>query len=390
MLKRKDSVQERRVSAQATANVVIVAPMLARYDAISAAARDTYRMLSAHPAWDVRVLTLRNDFADVPASIVSDVADLLTHPAYLAADILIYHFGMFNELINALLVGNGHARQIVHFHNITPARYVARTHWRVIEDSFRQIANLQCADEVWAVSVVNRDELEQRGIDPARIRVIPLAVDAPPFSTLRDKTTQQLELMFLGRIVASKGVLDLVQAVDLLRQSAPAPFRLRLAGNLEWSDQDYVRQVQRFVRERQLDDVVEFCGTVTDAERERLYREAHIFAIPSYHEGFCVPVLEALRSGCVPVGYAAYNLPYIANGFGRLVPPGDVQALAGALSEVLASVARARSSPDAPLPLDRGPTSAREFEAATRDYALGFTFERLSALTRDRVQALLV
>ena len=76
---------------------------------------------------------------------------------------------------------------------------------------------------------------------------------------------------------------------------------------------------------------MQWLGTVDDATWEQLYRRAHILAIPSYHEGFCKPVIEGLRAGCIPVGYASYNLPEIANGLGRMVPTGDVAALTEAL-----------------------------------------------------------
>ena len=45
-------------------------------------------------------------------------------------------------------------------------------------------------------------------------------------------------------------------------------------------------------------------------------------------------MIEGLRAGCIPIGYASYNLPYIANKLGRMVPTGNVAALTAALDEV--------------------------------------------------------
>lgn len=370
--------------------VAIVSPIMARYDAISAAARDTYRALKREQGFEVSVIALRNDYADVPTRIVSGIADLLLDPAFLAADLIIYHFGIYSDLLDALIAAKGRARQIVWFHNITPSLFVPPTMRRVIERSVRQIANLRYADEIWADSAVNAETLLQHGIDPARIRVVPLSVDDPEPTALAGKAKKPLELLFIGRMVPSKGVLDLVQAIDLVRRRDCPRFRLRLAGNLEWSDPVYLQDVRKTVEATRLSDIVEFCGTVDDVTRGRMFHAAHILAIPSYHEGFCKPVIEALRSGCVPVGYAAYNLPSIASGFGRMVPPGQVDLLANALAEVMGGVKQALESPgSALLRLDRGPMSLLDFDAATRTYTASFAFNRVAAEVADRVHTLL-
>ena len=180
----------------------------------------------------------------MPARTVSGLPDLLLDPAFQAADIIIYHFGIYCELFDALIAAKGRARQIVHFHNITPPQFVAPAQRQVIERSFIQVHNLKKADEVWADSHVNAETLETLGIDPTRIQVIPLAVENPTPRTLCGKAPTPLNLLFVGRFVQSKGVLDLVEAVDLVRSRCTVPFRLRLAGSLEWSDSTYVTRVK--------------------------------------------------------------------------------------------------------------------------------------------------
>ena len=122
---------------------------------------------------------------------------------------------------------------------------------------------------------------------------------------------------------------------------------------------------------------------------EDLYHMSHVLAIPSYHEGFCKPVLEALRAGCIPIGYASYNLPAISNGLGRMVPTGDTQALAVSLAEVMDGVAQSFDSPEEPLlPLDKGRTSACAFDRAAGEYVQTFTFNRVAFATLERIRAL--
>ena len=129
---------------------------------------------------------------------------------------------------------------------------------------------------------------------------------------------------------------DLRRRAEENRTPTAAPRRRWAA---DWGRRpSYLSRVRRLIGELGLDGVVRFVGTVGDEERERLFHAAHILAVPSYHEGFCRPVVEGLRAGCVPLVYDAYNLPHIAARLGRTTPPGDVPALAAALADLARAV----------------------------------------------------
>jgi glycosyltransferase involved in cell wall biosynthesis len=372
------------------ARIAIVCPIVARYDAISAAARDTWRVFADDPCYDTTLFTLRNDFADLPARVVSGVGDLLLRPEFITADLTIYHFGIHNELIDGLIVGKARQRQVVRFHNITPPELAPADQRAVIQRSFRQIHLLKDADEIWADSELNAAVLRDYGIDAARIRVIPLIVDDPAPARLSDKAAAPIEILFLGRFVPSKGALDLLEAVEVARGRTRQAFRLRLVGNLEWSDAAYLRRIEEAIAAGALGEIVELHGTVDDVEREALLRAAHILVIPSYHEGFCKPVIEALRSGAVPIGYAAANLPAIMSGLGRLVPPGDRHALGATLAETIDSIGDALARPSSSrLVLDRGPMRIEEFEHAVDAYVNEFAFDRVAPRMRACARALI-
>lgn len=362
--------------------IAVVVPILARHDAISAAARDAYLALRELSKAYTTIFALRNDFDDIPVRIVTGVSDLLLEPDFCAADLLIFHFGIYSPLFDALLIGNRHARRIVRFHNITPLELVPRSHAQLIERSLRQIHNIEVADEIWADSEVNAQELRTRGIPAECIHVIPLAVGTPSSCSLAEKGSSPLEMLFVGRIVPSKGVLDLVQAYATLCKHSSVKVRLRLAGNLEWSDPTYLRRVRAAVDDlRTLDATL--VGTVDSETLAKLYRAAHILAVPSYHEGFCKPVVEGLRAGCVPIGYDAYNLPHIVAGLGRMVPTGDIGALEAALVETTSSVAAGlRGETDARLQLDCGKVTIAEFDALARNHVQRFLPDRIAAELR--------
>ena len=358
----------------------IVIPVLNRFDAISTAAVDHKHLLDSLPGWDARILTCHDGHAGVPVSTVGSVADLLRHVDFLAADLIIYHFGLHHALFDALLIGNGRGKQIVRFHNVTPSALLRPQDDELIRKSLRQIANFAQADLIWADSETNAEELMARGFRRERIDTIPLVVATPARSSLVDRSSDIIEILFLGRFVRSKGVLDLLKALARLDVAALPSIRLRLAGNLAYSDSEYVEAVKRAADSVPFD--VEFLGTIDDATRDAALRSAHILAIPSYHEGFCKPVIEGLRAGCIPVGYSCYNLPDICHGLCRLVTPGDIGALSGAVAELVCDLsAMKRDGPNVSLRLDRGRTSAAAFGRIVDDYTLRFEFPSIRAQT---------
>src|SRR5664279_5447741 len=72
--------------------IAIVAPIAVRYDAISAAAADNFRLLQAEPGWQVDFLTSHNEL-HLPARILQGISDLLSDDIFRSADVIIYHFG---------------------------------------------------------------------------------------------------------------------------------------------------------------------------------------------------------------------------------------------------------------------------------------------------------
>ncbi|GEP01876.1 glycosyltransferase [Methylobacterium haplocladii] len=367
--------------------VALINSIVARNDAISASAIDTYRALTANDAYRVSLFCYRNDYPEIPSHIVSSVNDLLFHRDYLDADILLWHFGITYDLFNAVMVGNGRARRVVCFHNVTPREFVPQRSWATIDKSLAQCHLLRDAEEVWAVSGVNAEVAREFGVEADRIRDMPLVVESGPLKRPSDKTKDLITILFVGRFVRAKGVLELLQAVEGLLDVGGVPFRLELAGNIDFSDPDYVKQVRAFIEGKGLGEIVTMHGTVDDDTLARLYAEAHILAIPSYHEGFCKPVVEALRAGCIPVGYAAYNLPYVANGFGRLVPPGDVTSLEAALRDLIRALPGALESPHAScLRLDRGTISLTSLARQIQNYTAQFAAARIGLDMRGRLK----
>ena len=119
-------------------------------------------------------------------------------------------------------------------------------------------------------------------------------------------------ILFVGRIVASKGQLDLVEAFARFRQLHPAASRLVLVGRHDGPGEAYAAAIRARVGTLGLESSVVLTGLVSDEERDEHYRQADLYVSLSHHEGFGVPLVEATIQGLPvlawPAGAVGYTL----------------------------------------------------------------------------------
>jgi glycosyltransferase involved in cell wall biosynthesis len=340
------------------------------------------------PGWQVSVIAGHNVRGDIDAIVLPDVADLLLQHEFLNADVIIYHFGIYYPIFDAILVGNGRAKQAVVFHNITPVELGPPSARKTLEKSFAQLGNVHAADALWPVSRENAEVLLEQGVDAGKMSIEPLAVDSPPRRGIRKPRGDVIEVIFVGRIVPSKGLQDLIEALALLDSRGPR-IRLRVIGNLKGAEPAFRERLLARIEELNLGTMIEFLGMVSDDERDGLLGESHVLAMPSYHEGFCVPVIEALRAGMVPVVYAAHNLRYVADGLCVSSPPGDIPAFAASWQTAIEDVDAVSRQPDtATLRLERGRLGVEEFEQGVAAHVKQFEPAVRARALRERVREL--
>ena len=104
----------------------LVTGLCVRHDAISAAAVATYRCLDALSPGNVRLFAHAVEYPELRHTVVHSVTDLLFDPHFLDSDAVLYHFGVYYGLFDAMVLGNGKARQYVRFHNVTREKAVPR------------------------------------------------------------------------------------------------------------------------------------------------------------------------------------------------------------------------------------------------------------------------
>lgn len=371
--------------------VAIVNGICVKADAISQIVDGTAQALTDRLNAECRVFTYACDFRSFETRIVNAPIEIVLDPFFQSADIVLFHFGIHYDLFNAVFLAPSNAKIIVRYHNITPKAFVRPSEHKLIEKSLEQRANVAVAHEVWADSEYNKQDLIRFGIEAEKIRVSPLYVKFSDAATAprRDKH-HPVELLFVGRFVKSKGVLDLIQAISNISADCP-PLRLRLIGNVDFSDPDYVRLLQERIKELGLHGVVVFEGKVDDETLRQRYLDADVFVSASYHEGFCVPLVEAMHFGCVPVAYEAGNVGALLGNVGIRVPTGDITRLTAAISNVVASVGLRNSFGDeAPISWGSRWDSWAQYRAELAEYADQFSFHAFSDRVADRVSALLI
>ena len=199
-----------------------------------------------------------------------------------------------------------------------------------------------------AVSAAVKQQYVQAGFDPERIEVIYNGID-PRFLSLpqtkdmanEDDTNACAQLLFVGRLRDEKGILVILKALDLLmnEQSRKGPEKPCLHLNVFGSgDKTYVGELEAFLHEKHLADLVTFHGKVSQDELIRYYDCSDVMLVPSlWQEPFGLVIAEAMARG-LPViasniGGPAEILTHGVNGL--LIEPGDAQVLASAITQLL-------------------------------------------------------
>lgn len=181
-----------------------------------------------------------------------------------------------------------------------------------------------------AEQLVRRFELEVDAIVPTGVDPERFSPDADP-SFDREGPT----VLFVGRLVETKGIYDLLEAVDRLEERV----HLRIVG-----DGDERESVRRLARDRSIARQVTFEGEIPHSDLPGYYAAADVFCLPTHVDSFATVNLEAMACGTPVVttdleGIKTYLRPGVD---GLTIPPRDRAALSRALSELVSDPDRRR------------------------------------------------
>ena len=208
----------------------------------------------------------------------------------------------------------------------------------------RKLESLKRADVLLAISGHARAEaMSGLGVPAERVSVISAAADAcfaaaardarQPQRLLLDRGVRRPFVLYVGGFDKRKNVAGLVTAYAGLPASLRDHHQLVLAG---WMDDDARRRLLRSCADRGLRDrEVVLTGYLDDDEMAAFYRSCSAFAFPSFHEGFGLPVLEAMSSGAPVIASRATSIPELVGRDDALFDPTDSADIRQLLAKVL-------------------------------------------------------
>jgi glycosyltransferase involved in cell wall biosynthesis len=187
-----------------------------------------------------------------------------------------------------------------------------------------------------AVSHYNEGELRAAGYERTSVAPVLVDLDAqaaapdpPALERLHEaKARGGRDWLFVGRLAPHKCQHDIVKAFALYRRVYDPKARLHLVGDS--ASHAYWVALNQYIRALGLHRVVYLHGSVSEGELAAHYRAADVFVCLSMHEGFCVPLIEAMRNRLPIVAHAAAAVPETLAGAGVLLDLKDPATVAAA------------------------------------------------------------
>lgn len=283
-----------------------------------------------HPR--LRSLCVEVRHADVPGPLW----DMLVQ-----ADLIVAVYAGYYDLLQVLpRLAGGPARIVLEYHGVTPPQLWPDQHREGLQTSLKQRGYVWCADHALSMSQFSRRELcDATHFPDIHHTTLPLPVNIEHFrSQPRERFLQERLrisgriLLFVGRLAGNKRAPMLIEALHRLHDS-------ELHAVIVGDCQDvYAGEMQRCcdqARRLGVAERVHFPGQLTDGELPLAYRSADVLVIPSLHEGFCVPVIEAMACGVPVLASRCTALPETVGDAGLTFIPDDAEDMARQLRRIL-------------------------------------------------------
>lgn len=255
-------------------------------------------------------------------------------------DIVIYHLSTGHPINYEIEKLGG--KKVILYHNITPPQFFKKYNKEAMYScrqglkAAKRLAKI--ADYAIADSEFNKQDLISYGFT-CRIDVLPILI---PFEDYEKNPSEKLlkryeddytNILFTGRVVPNKKHEDIIETFYYYKKYINPKSRLIFVGSYAGIDR-YHEQLEEYVRKLELEDVI-FTGHIKFNEILAYYKLADLFLCMSEHEGFCVPLIEAM---CFDVPVLARDTTAIAGtlgGSGMLLADNDPFVAAEMMNRIL-------------------------------------------------------
>ncbi len=275
----------------------------------------------------------------LPAGTASPIIKM---PKLKSNDIIIYH-GAIGTKLNYMLPEYG-GRKVMIYHNITPPGFFNDYSLDSVRATCEGLKGIRFLsnklDHCIAVSEFNKQDMLDMGYT-CPIDVCPILI---PFEDYDQKPSQDVltqyqgdgitNLMFAGRIAPNKKQEDIIAAFYCYHKYYNSKSRLFLVGS--WSGMEkYYQQLCRYVDRLGISESVIFSGHVKFDEILAYYKLADVFVCMSEHEGFCVPLVEAMYFDVPIVAFKSTAIPYTMGYKGALLDNKEPNFVAAVIDRVI-------------------------------------------------------
>jgi L-malate glycosyltransferase len=253
-------------------------------------------------------------------------------PSSQTGDVTIFHYALPSPMSSAF-ASLAHGR-VLQYHNVTPARFFASYDPRLFR--LASLARTELAtlvgrsDLALGDSEFNRAELEELGFE--RTGVMPIAVDTarltgaeaqPALDDLLDD--EFVNFLFVGRIAPNKKIEDHIKLAEHYKRYVDTSYRFIFVGRYDVVPRYYATIRALMTEYKLLPDRFVFTGAVPDRELAAYYRASSVYISLSEHEGFCVPLVEAMAMDVPVLAYSAAAVPDTLGGAGIQFSPKDLE-----------------------------------------------------------------
>ena len=257
---------------------------------------------------------------------------LFVEPRARRGDITILHVAVPSQMSDALAELSG--GRVIQYHNITPAHFFAPYHpeiFRIAAVGRTELAGLVGrVDLALGDSEYNRLELEALGFD--RTGVFPIVVNTDrikfgrPVRALEECLDDGLSnILFVGRIAPNKRIEDHIRLAEHFKRYVDTDYRFIFVGRTDAVPRYYATVRALMLQYEVPADRFLFVGSVPDDELAVYYRTAKAYVSLSEHEGFCVPLVEAMAADLPILAYGAAAVPETLGGAGVCFTPKDLE-----------------------------------------------------------------
>ena len=299
--------------------IAILTPTLTSADAVSNDVLTMRRVLSER-GHEVRIFAENSSLAGEQIQAPAAALRYVRAPD----DMLIYHHSIgCTSGVETMKAAT--CRKIVKYHNVTPPEFfagISESHQHLCMSGRSQLKDIVASapDLYLAASEFNSLDLLEAGSEREKTFVVPPfnqadglragEADLEVFDTYHDEC---VNLLSVGGVRPNKGHADLIEAFATYCYNFNAQARLFIVGAGNKAFADYEAALRQLIDEWSLDSRVVFTGEVSNEALKSYYLLADALLMTSEHEGFCVPLVEAMAMKVPIVAYASTAIPETAD-----------------------------------------------------------------------------